>query len=136
MHNKIDVFVHFVWGTSGRAKTMVGKIERTVKAAVATKCSELRSPALAIGGTDDHMHLLVRLHPTVAVARLVGEVKGASSFAIAVVGDRCDFGWQAGYGAFSVSADDVRAVESYVLNQRQHHAHNAILTELETTGEP
>src|SRR5215813_10237920 len=115
MRNKIDVFVHLVWGTPKRVATLVGNVERSVYAAATTKCSELRCPLLAIGGTDDHVHLLVRLHPTIALARLVGEVKGASSFAIAVVGDGSDFGWQTGYGAFSVSADDLPAVQSYVL---------------------
>ncbi|TMA24827.1 MAG: hypothetical protein E6J78_19375 [Deltaproteobacteria bacterium] len=44
-------------------------------------CQESRVDCVpcAIGGTEDHLHLLTRLHPSTPVARLVAEVKGASS---------------------------------------------------------
>jgi hypothetical protein len=32
-----------------------------------------------------------------------------------------DFAWQAGYGAFSVSASLVEDVKKYIQNQQQHH---------------
>ena len=69
----------------------------------------MHRPALsprAMGGTSDHVLLLVRLHPSIAVARLMAEVKGFSSHAVS------RFRWQKGYGVFSVSYDDLPAVES------------------------
>jgi REP element-mobilizing transposase RayT len=76
--------------------------------------------------TTDHVHLLVRLHPSIAVARLMAEVKGFSSHAVT-----SRFRWQRGYGAFSVSFDDLPAVESYIRNQKRHHELQAIEPELE-----
>jgi putative transposase len=135
MNSRIEVFVHLVWATAGRERTLVGELDVAVRSAIANKCAQLRCPALAIGGTSDHMHVLARMHPAVSLARLAGEVKGASSHAVKVIGDASAFGWQEGYGAFSVSADDLAAVESYVVNQLRHHAARATVPELELTDD-
>jgi putative transposase len=109
------------------------EIEAELYRAIGTKCVELRCPARAIGGTTDHVHLLARLHPSISVARLVAEVKGFSSYAVTyglVHGSR--FRWQSGYGAFSVSYDDLPAVETYIRNQKRHHELRATEPELES----
>ena len=66
------------------------------------------------------------------VARLVAEIKGASSHFVAhrFAQDRF-FRWQSGYGAFTISTEDVPSVESYVLNQKQHHRNRALENHLE-----
>jgi REP element-mobilizing transposase RayT len=131
MRNKFEIFVHFVWTTAGRVAVLEDEIERIVHTAVGAKCGQLNCPVIALGGTSDHVHLLVRLHPSIPAARLVGEVKGVSSRLAGLMETSAGFAWQSGYAAFSVSADDVASVASYVRNQRTHHAHSALLTELE-----
>ena len=74
-----DLFVHSVWGTFARTSVVSASIERPLYAAIAEKCRELRCAPLAIGGMTDHIHLLAALSPTVAVATLVKEIKGASA---------------------------------------------------------
>ena len=66
---------------------------------------------------------VTRGHPSISVAQLIAQVKGVSSHAMnhQLAGDQ-PFRWQAGYGAFTISADDVPAVERNVLDQRRHHA--------------
>lgn len=113
------------------------EIEDELYRAIGTKCVELRCPPCAIGGTADHVHLLSRLHPSIPVARLAGEVKGWSSHAVTHrLAPESRFRWQHGYGAFSVSLDDLPAVESYVRNQKHHHAMQAIEPGLELIGAP
>jgi putative transposase len=87
---------------------------------------------LAIGGIEDHIHMLVRLAPTITVARLVGEVKGASSHAITHAIRPADFfKWQGSYGAFTISQRSVCQVCAYILNQKAHHADSTLINALE-----
>ncbi|HEX7862379.1 MAG TPA: IS200/IS605 family transposase [Verrucomicrobiae bacterium] len=76
---------------------------------------------LAIGGTGDHVHLLISLSGTHRLAEVVRDVKTASSkWVHETIGSRL-FAWQEGYGAFTVSPSNRDAVCKYVLNQEEHH---------------
>ena len=80
------------------------------------------SPALIINGVEDHVHALVRLSRKFPVMKVIQEGKVETSKWLkrqAAVAD--DFAWQAGYGAFSVSASMLEAVRKYIQNQQEHH---------------
>ena len=78
---------------------------------------------LAIGGVQDHIHVLFGLRPNIAVSDLLRDVKANSS---AFINDnnfvRGKFSWQEGFGAFSYSKSQIDAVAKYVLNQEKHHS--------------
>jgi len=128
----VDMVVHLVWGTFGRAPTISENIEKPLYAAMAEKCRELRCPPLAIGGVADHVHLLVALSPTIAVATLVKELKGASAHLIThrLTPDTL-FRWQTGYGVFTLRKSDTPTVRRYVLDQKEHHDKDTICAEWE-----
>jgi REP element-mobilizing transposase RayT len=70
----------------------------------------------------DHVHLLVRVHPSIAVARLVGEAKGFSSYLVThQLAPGQFFRWQEGYYAMAVPGADLAAVAHYVNTQPEHH---------------
>ena len=72
---------------------------------------------LEIGGTEDHVHVLVRIPPTVNVAQVVKQVKGSSSHLVTHrVEGGAGFKWQGCYGAFSVSRWDVPKIRHYIQN--------------------
>jgi len=76
---------------------------------------------LAIGGTEDHVHLLVGLNSSHRLDYFMRDLKADSSeWVHKEIGQRM-FGWQKGYGAFSVSPSNIDAVKRYVTNQEQHH---------------
>jgi hypothetical protein len=76
---------------------------------------------LAIGGTSDHVHLLISLSAAHRLSEVVRDLKTASSrWVHETIGSRL-FAWQEGYGAFTVSASNRDAVCKYVLNQEEHH---------------
>ncbi len=75
---------------------------------------------LAIGGMSDHMHLLVGLKPTHRLDYFMREIKASSSGWIRK-NKNPEFGWQNGYGAFVVSATNLKRVEDYIHNQPIHH---------------
>jgi putative transposase len=86
---------------------------------------------------DDQVHVLVCLSPTIAVARLVGQIKGASSHAVthAIRPDHF-FKWQGSYGAFTISQRSVSRVCAYILSQKTHHAHSTLINALEYCADP
>ena len=75
---------------------------------------------LAIGGMNDHIHLLVGLKPTHRLDYFMRELKASSSGWIRKNKD-AEFAWQNGYGAFAVSATNLKRVENYIRNQAIHH---------------
>jgi putative transposase len=70
---------HIVFSTAGRRKTITKEIQRKVWAYLAGICRNHGMFVLAIGGIDDHVHLLIELPPTMAVAKAVLLVKSNSS---------------------------------------------------------
>jgi REP element-mobilizing transposase RayT len=78
--------------------------------------------ALAIGGTDDHAHLLVSIPAVISAAKAVQLIKGGSSKWIKeAVNNMNDFSWQEGYGAFSVSLSFIDKTIRYIEQQEEHH---------------
>ncbi len=87
---------------------------------------------LAICGVADHVHMLVRFPATLAVARLVGEVKGASSHLIThAIRPGSFFKWQGAYGAFTISKRSVPLASAYIHSQKKHHTERTIIAEFE-----
>ena len=77
---------------------------------------------IIVGGVEDHVHLLASLSRTCAPAEMVKEVKrGSSLWAKERDAGMRDFGWQNGYGIFSIGASQIEDVRRYIAEQEQHH---------------
>ncbi len=128
------VFVHLIWATWERLPLLVNTVERDVHRAIEAKCKALGTGIVAFGGVEDHIHLLVRLPATLAVADLVKHLKGSSTHLLTqqLYPDQF-FKWQGAYAAFSVSIDDLDRVSQYISHQREHHADNTTIPDWEIT---
>jgi len=116
------IYVHLVFSTKQRERVLTSEIRERLFPYLAAILNRHHSPALKVGGHHDHVHVLLRLPRTVALSELVGELKGESSKWLkrefpAFGG----FAWQAGYGAFSVSASQLDEVSDYIIKQDLHH---------------
>lgn len=119
----LRVYLHLVWTTHARQPLISGALEPALHDALGQRCQENGAKPLAIGGVEDHVHLLVVLPATWSVAALAKDLKGWSShFANRVASSTRLFRWQRAYGAFSVGEDSVEAVRGYIERQREHHA--------------
>jgi REP element-mobilizing transposase RayT len=128
------LFVHLVWTTWDRMPAIDSELERVIYACILDKCLELKCEALAIGGIEDHVHLLAEMRPSVCVSTLVGEVKGASSHLVNhALRPGVEFKWQGAYGAFSVSERALPKVEMYVRGQKEHHRNRSVRADWERT---
>ncbi|HLY30092.1 MAG TPA: IS200/IS605 family transposase [Ktedonobacterales bacterium] len=129
---RVALFVHLIWATWDRLPLLVGSFERRVHRALEAKCLELNVELLALGGVEDHIHLLIQLPATLSLAECVKHLKGATShLATHEIATAQFFKWQGGYAAFSVGIAQLAAVQAYVLRQREHHATGYLTPEWE-----
>jgi REP element-mobilizing transposase RayT len=78
---------------------------------------------LAINGVTDHVHILAKLRPDIALSSVLRDLKANSSgWMHDVFPSARDFRWQNGYGAFTVSVSQIPKVERYIAMQEAHHA--------------
>jgi len=117
------IYVHFVYSTKNRTPFLTSpNIRKELYAYLATAFKGYESPAVLIGGTEDHVHVLCVLSRNSTVAKVGGEVKRNSSKWLKTKGGNlAKFQWQSGYGAFSVSHSNVARVRQYISGQEEHH---------------
>jgi len=114
--------LHLVYSTKHREPWIPKEHRDALWAYQAGIFKELESPALIIGGVEDHVHALFALSKNYALKKVVEEVKKGSSKWMKSDGPRHrHFSWQAGYAAFSVSQSSVEAVTQYISDQEGHH---------------
>jgi REP element-mobilizing transposase RayT len=77
--------------------------------------------AESIGGISDHIHILASLNANHSLAELMRELKSNSSQWIHEAIGVAMFGWQDGYGAFTVSKSEVERIREYIRGQKEHH---------------
>ena len=130
------VFLHLVWSTLGRMPLITPDIEARLHHGIQAEVRRTGSGVLAAGGTTDHVHLLVEIPPMLPFARLVQQVKGATShLANHELESPSLFRWQSGYGAFSVSRWDLARLITYIEGQKDHHRSGHLLPDLESSDD-
>lgn len=117
------IYLHVVYSTKNREPFLQDRdLRERMHSYLVSSCRGLGSPSLIVGGVEDHVHILCRLSRTLSVAETVKELKRKSSLWIKKESFEMQaFGWQDGYGAFSVSPSHVEAVTRYIGNQEEHH---------------
>jgi putative transposase len=116
------LLVHAVFSTKNRTNLIKPEIEPELYAYMGGICRNAQSPLLCIGGTANHLHLLVSLSKNTALADLMMNVKKDSSKWIKTKGTPfADFEWQDGYGGFSIGESQVDDLRGYIGRQKEHH---------------
>jgi len=118
-HSYAQNIVHVIFSTKDRRKLIPKELQPKLWAYIAGVCKNHEIHVEAIGGADDHIHLLIRVPATMSVAKAILTIKANSSKWVNEPGRR--FEWQEGYAAFSVSASLVARVARYINTQEAHH---------------
>lgn len=92
---------------------------------------QTKAKLLLVGGTTDHVHIAVRLHPVQSLVEFVRTIKSNSSKWVHETFSK-EFTWQEGYSAFSVSQSIVSRVIEYIRRQKEHHRKLTFKEELRT----
>jgi REP element-mobilizing transposase RayT len=117
-----QIYIHLIFSTKNREPVLRAEERETLHAYLGGILRQAECPLLGVGSVHDHVHLVYRQSKNLSVAQVVEDVKTASSKWLKTQGDVYrNFHWQAGYGAFSVSASRLSAVLEYVRRQGEHH---------------
>ena len=115
--------IHLVYSTKNRQAWILPDVRQRLFAYQAGIFSTWESPALVIGGVEDHVHALFSLSKNYPLKKIVEEVKkGSSKWMKTSDGtSNHEFQWQNGYAGFSASQSNVEHVREYIENQEEHH---------------
>ncbi len=116
-----NLHYHVVFSTQDRYPLITSDWRDNLHAYLGGIVKNLNGSPLAVGGIDDHVHVLMGLRATHILASVMRELKGGSSeWAHNTVGRR-SFVWQPGYFGSTVSPSQLERVKHYILNQEEHH---------------
>ena len=120
-YSKIQI--HFIFGTKNRKKLISSHMEKRLWSYIGAVSRRMGIKPIAIGGTSDHLHLLLSVPPNLSVSYVMQKLKSISSKWMndTFYPQFRDFRWQAGYSAFSISHSQKEKVEKYIRNQRKRH---------------
>ncbi|MFB2880322.1 IS200/IS605 family transposase [Floridanema aerugineum] len=131
------LYYHLVWATKERQPLITAKRESDLYNYIIGKADSLRCIVHAIGGTEDHIHLVVSIPPNLSIADFIQQIKGSSSHQMnqLLISSEAKFSWQRGYGIFSLGRKQLNDAIAYVKNQKQHHLQGTIIAALERETE-
>lgn len=119
-----EINLHITWHTKLSAPVLKDAIENRVHHYLERAVRMTKNVFFhAVNGTENHVHLVVSVPPSLLVSDWIGKLKGGSSFYINhEIANRKLLDWQEGYGVVGFGTKDLKWVISYVKNQKQHHA--------------
>ena len=121
-HSYVSCLMHCVFSTRHRHKIIEPDLQQRLWPFIGGIARENNIKVLAIGGTEDHVHILLSLPTTIPVAKAIQLIKGGSSKWIhETFPAHRNFAWQEGYGAFSLGISQIETTVAYIRNQREHH---------------
>lgn len=126
-------YYHLVWATSHRAPLISPAVEAQLYPSIQRKARALKCVIHAMGGIEDHIHLVIAVRPHLAVAELVRQLKGSSAFDLnqSNTSQGIPFVWQRGYGVFTIGQSQIGQIIPYVLHQKAHHRATTLIPGLE-----
>jgi putative transposase len=117
------ILIHIIFSTKDRFPFLVdSELRKRMHAYIARVFYEHGSPAIEVGGTEDHVHILCLLSRNHSVGEIIRKAKANSTPWAKAQGGRClKFCWQAGYGVFSIDQSQIDSVQNYIRCQEEHH---------------
>lgn len=135
-HSYHRLYFHLTWSVREREQVLVNEFQKFVEEAIGVACCERGVEPIALYVMPDHVHLFVRLLPTIAPATFIGQIKGATTFAFNNnFKHELFLKWQDGYGVVTVREGEQAKVIRYVENQAEIHANRQASRILETNEE-
>jgi REP element-mobilizing transposase RayT len=120
-HTYISQLVHVVFSTKERCGSIAPEMQSRLWSFLGGIARKNGFKTIAVGGTSNHIHILLSLPSTITLAKAVQLLKGGSSkWLNEAIKPR--FEWQQGYGAFSISVSQQTQTIVYINSQAEHHS--------------
>jgi putative transposase len=129
---KTYLYAHVIWGIKNK-ETRLGKTIRVVLYAHLQKTAEEKGiKIIQVGGAEDHIHVLLQLHPAQNLAQVIRQLKTESSDWLNTTQLLPHgFEWEEEYAAYSVSPSAVKQVQDFLDRQDEYHKTKSLEAELE-----
>ena len=128
-----QLYYHIVFGTKFRKPTIPDVHCQLLYKYIWGIIENKKCKLYRINGCEEHIHLLVDIHPTIAVSTFVKDLKVSTSIWLKQQREFQNFeGWSEGFGIFTVSHSDKDRVIEYIKNQKEHHLKLTFLDEYKT----
>jgi putative transposase len=126
-----QILYHLVFRTKDSRKTLVQEHSSELYAYLMGFIRNKNCFLYRINGMEDHLHILCDLHPTIALADYMRDIKASSSIWLKQSGKFPDFkGWADGYAALTYGCKDKEMIVNYIKNQQEHHKKESFEDEL------
>ena len=126
-----QILYHIVFRTKNSKKTLKHEFIRELFAYIMGIIKNKNCFLYHINGIEDHIHILSDLHPRIALADYIRDIKSSSSLWLKQSGKFPHFsGWADGYAAFTVGWADKAKVITYIKYQQEHHKKESLEEEL------
>ncbi|MGH9871704.1 MAG: IS200/IS605 family transposase [Pyrinomonadaceae bacterium] len=125
-----QIYIQTVFAVSNRMSLIKPAFKEDLYKYLTGIVKNQKQKLISINGMPDHLHILIGLRPSMALADLVREIKADSTNFInqnKFVHGR--FSWQEGYGAFSYGHSQLDTIIRYIQNQEKHHSRQSFKAE-------
>jgi putative transposase len=119
-HTYVSELIHCVFSTKQRRNLIPLEVQPQLWSFLGGIARKNGFKALMVGGTENHVHILLSLRATMALANAMQLIKGASSHWMNET-FKTQFAWQEGYGAFTLGVSQKADTIAYIQNQAEHH---------------
>lgn len=130
-------YYHLIWSTESRLPLITPEREAILYGYIIGKADAIACIIHAIGGVEDHIHIVASIPPKVSIADFVKQIKGSSAYHLNhnPSASGTGFSWQHGYGVLTLGGKQLDDAKNYVNNQKTHHADKSVITALEYWNE-
>ena len=130
MSTYTQLLYHIIFSTKYRKYVLEKSQKESLFKYISGIIKNLNSVPYRINGVGDHIHILVRIHPTVCLSDFVKNIKTSSTAWIKSENLFPYFtSWQEGYGAFTCSIRQKDRLIKYIDNQEEHHQRRTFIQE-------
>jgi len=121
------IYLHCIFATKNRKRFLQPEHDQELQKYITgiVQSSKCNCKVLAINNIEDHVHILIKIHPSISIAKLMQDIKSNSSKFINEKNRYSyKFAWQNWYACFSYAQSQLKNVINYIQNQKQHHKEN------------
>lgn len=128
-----ELVFHFVFATKERAHLITPPLQRLLFNHLRQICADLRCELHEIGGTEDHLHLLLSLQPSHRLDIIAETLKASAVEMVNKLSLNTTLEWEEGYGVLSLRNKDIDVVSEYIRTQKERHQKGDLIGKMERT---